>query len=169
MRTALQAMAAVLGGAQSLHTNSLDEAYALPSEHAVTIALRTQQVLAYESGVPNAPDPLGGSYFLEKLTLESRSRRQRLHPPHRRNGRNDRGHRGRASRRPRSPRPATDISGKWKRRAHHRGSEPVSIGRPADRVAADRRDFGARTRSEKLAALRQRRDSERRCGRRSTR
>jgi methylmalonyl-CoA mutase, N-terminal domain len=71
VRTALQAMAAVLGGAQSLHTNSLDEAYALPSEHAVTIALRTQQVLAYESGVANTPDPLGGSYFLEKLTLES--------------------------------------------------------------------------------------------------
>src|SRR3954464_10695115 len=71
VRTALQAMSAVLGGAQSLHTNSLDEAYALPSEHAVTIALRTQQVLAYESGVANTPDPLGGSYFLEKLTLES--------------------------------------------------------------------------------------------------
>jgi methylmalonyl-CoA mutase N-terminal domain/subunit len=71
VRTALQAMAAVLGGAQSLHTNSLDEAYALPSEHAVTIALRTQQVLAYESGVGNAADPLGGSYFLEKLTLET--------------------------------------------------------------------------------------------------
>jgi methylmalonyl-CoA mutase N-terminal domain/subunit len=71
VRTALQAMAAVLGGAQSLHTNSLDEAYALPGEHAVTIALRTQQVLAYESGVANAADPLGGSYFLEKLTLET--------------------------------------------------------------------------------------------------
>jgi len=71
VRTALQAMAAVLGGAQSLHTNSLDEAYALPSEHAVTIALRTQQVLAYETGVVDTPDPLGGSYFLESLTLES--------------------------------------------------------------------------------------------------
>jgi methylmalonyl-CoA mutase N-terminal domain/subunit len=71
VRTALQAMAAVLGGAQSLHTNSLDEAYALPGEHAVTIALRTQQVLAYESGVANTPDPLGGSYFLEKLTTDS--------------------------------------------------------------------------------------------------
>jgi methylmalonyl-CoA mutase N-terminal domain/subunit len=63
-------MAAVLGGAQSLHTNSLDEAYALPGEHAVTIALRTQQVLAYESGVVNAADPLGGSYFLEQLTVD---------------------------------------------------------------------------------------------------
>jgi methylmalonyl-CoA mutase N-terminal domain/subunit len=71
VRTTLQALAAVLGGAQSLHTNSLDEAYALPSEHAVTIALRTQQVLAYESGVTAAPDPLGGSYFLEKLTSQT--------------------------------------------------------------------------------------------------
>jgi methylmalonyl-CoA mutase N-terminal domain/subunit len=71
VRTTLQALSAVLGGAQSLHTNSLDEAYALPSEHAVTIALRTQQVLAYESGVVDTPDPLGGSYFLERLTLET--------------------------------------------------------------------------------------------------
>src|SRR5580658_4561263 len=70
VRTTTQAMAAVLGGCQSLHTNSLDEAYALPSEHAVTIALRTQQVIAYESGVPDVPDPLGGSYFIEKLTLD---------------------------------------------------------------------------------------------------
>jgi len=71
VRTAIQALAAVLGGAQSLHTNSLDEAYALPSEHAVTIALRTQQVLAYESGVTNTADPIGGSYFIEKLTSNS--------------------------------------------------------------------------------------------------
>src|SRR5579862_7401822 len=71
VRTAIQALAAVLGGTQSLHTNSLDEAYALPSEQAVTIALRTQQVLAYETGVTNTADPLGGSYFLERLTLES--------------------------------------------------------------------------------------------------
>ncbi len=70
VRTALQALAAVLGGAQSLHTNSLDEAYALPSEHAVTIALRTQQVIAHESGVAAVPDALGGSYFLERLTLD---------------------------------------------------------------------------------------------------
>jgi methylmalonyl-CoA mutase N-terminal domain/subunit len=70
VRTTLQALAAVLGGTQSLHTNSLDEAYALPSEHAVTIALRTQQVIAYESGVPDEPDPLGGSYFVESLTAE---------------------------------------------------------------------------------------------------
>ena len=71
VRTAVQALAAAMGGAQSLHTNSLDEAYALPSEQAVTLALRTQQVLAYESGVTATPDPLGGSFFLEKLTLET--------------------------------------------------------------------------------------------------
>jgi methylmalonyl-CoA mutase N-terminal domain/subunit len=68
VRTALQALAAVLGGTQSLHTNSLDEALALPTEEAVTIALRTQQIIAHESGVVNAADPLGGSYFVEKLT-----------------------------------------------------------------------------------------------------
>src|SRR5712672_3681546 len=68
IRTTLQGLAAVLGGTQSLHTNSLDEAYALPSEHAVTIALRTQQVIAHESGVPAVVDPLGGSYFMEALT-----------------------------------------------------------------------------------------------------
>ena len=68
MRVAYQALAAVLGGCQSLHTNSMDETLALPSEHAVTLALRTQQVLAYETGVTNTVDPLGGSYFVEALT-----------------------------------------------------------------------------------------------------
>ena len=68
VRTTVQALAAVLGGAQSLHTNSLDEAYALPSEDAVTLALRTQQVLAHESNVTATPDPLGGSYYVESLT-----------------------------------------------------------------------------------------------------
>jgi methylmalonyl-CoA mutase N-terminal domain/subunit len=68
VRVALQALAAVLGGTQSLHTNSLDEAMALPSEHAVTIALRTQQIIAEESGVANTIDPLGGSYFVEAQT-----------------------------------------------------------------------------------------------------
>jgi len=70
VRVAIQALAAVLGGSQSLHTNSLDETYALPSEEAVTIALRTQQIIAHESGVINCIDPLGGSYFIEKLTDE---------------------------------------------------------------------------------------------------
>ncbi|MGB2888952.1 MAG: methylmalonyl-CoA mutase family protein [Candidatus Acidiferrales bacterium] len=70
VRTALQALAAVLGGTQSLHTNSLDEAWALPTEFAATLALRTQQIIAYESGVTNTVDPLGGSYFVEALTNE---------------------------------------------------------------------------------------------------
>jgi len=71
VRTAIQALAGVLGGTQSLHTNSLDEAWALPTEHAATVALRTQQVIAHESGVANTADPLGGSYFLERLTLDT--------------------------------------------------------------------------------------------------
>ena len=70
VRTALQALSAVLGGTQSLHTNSLDEALALPTAEAATLALRTQQVIAHESGVTNVVDPLGGSYFVEKLTTE---------------------------------------------------------------------------------------------------
>ncbi|UCD99241.1 MAG: methylmalonyl-CoA mutase family protein [Chloroflexota bacterium] len=68
VRVALQALAAVLGGTQSLHTNSMDEALALPSEHAVTVALRTQQIIAEESGVANTVDPLGGSFFIENQT-----------------------------------------------------------------------------------------------------
>jgi methylmalonyl-CoA mutase, N-terminal domain len=72
IRVAYQALAAVMGGCQSLHSNSMDETLALPSEHAVTLALRTQQVLAYETGVPNTPDPLGGSYFVETLTNQMR-------------------------------------------------------------------------------------------------
>jgi len=74
VRTALQALAAVLGGAQSLHTNSYDEALALPTEQAARIALRTQQIVAYESGVPQTVDPLAGSYYLETLTNEIETR-----------------------------------------------------------------------------------------------
>jgi methylmalonyl-CoA mutase N-terminal domain/subunit len=70
MRVTLQALSAVLGGTQSLHTNSMDEAFSLPSEEAVQIAVRTQQVIAYESGVANTVDPLGGSFYVERLTSE---------------------------------------------------------------------------------------------------
>jgi methylmalonyl-CoA mutase N-terminal domain/subunit len=70
VRTALQALAAVMGGTQSLHTNSLDEAWALPTEFAATLALRTQQIIAHETGIANTADPLGGSYFVEALTNE---------------------------------------------------------------------------------------------------
>ena len=74
VRTAIQAMAAVLGGTQSLHTNSYDEALALPTEQAARIALRTQQIIAYESGVPQTIDPLAGSYYIESLTNEIEKR-----------------------------------------------------------------------------------------------
>src|SRR5687767_15713506 len=70
IRTAIEALAGVLGGTQSLHTNSYDEALALPTEEAVRIAVRTQQVIAHETGVTNTIDPLGGSYFVETLTDE---------------------------------------------------------------------------------------------------
>jgi methylmalonyl-CoA mutase N-terminal domain/subunit len=73
VRTSLEALAAVLGGTQSLHTNSFDEALALPTEEAVRVALRTQQIIAFESGAPSTPDPLGGSWFVEKLTDEMES------------------------------------------------------------------------------------------------
>src|SRR5207342_2050769 len=70
VRTALQAMAPVLAGTQSLHTNALDEALALPTAEAATLALRTQQIIAYETGVTNVVDPLGGSYYVERLTRD---------------------------------------------------------------------------------------------------
>ncbi len=70
VRVAIQGLAAVLGGTQSLHTNSLDETLALPTEHAARIALRTQQIIAHETGIANTADPFGGSYFLERLTLD---------------------------------------------------------------------------------------------------
>ena len=78
VRTAIQALAAVMGGTQSLHTNSMDEALALPSEMAVRIALRTQQIIAHESGVVNTIDPLGGSYFVEALTDEMERQARRI-------------------------------------------------------------------------------------------
>ena len=68
VRTTLQALSAVLGGTQSLHTNGLDEAYTIPSEYAMKVALRTQQIIAEETNIPNVSDPLGGSYYVESLT-----------------------------------------------------------------------------------------------------
>ena len=78
VRVAYQAMAAVLGGTQSLHTNSMDETLALPTEYAVQVALRTQQILAYETGVPNVIDPLGGSYYVEALTDQMEADAERI-------------------------------------------------------------------------------------------
>jgi len=77
VRVALQALSGVLGGTQSLHTNSFDEAYALPSQQAVTVALRTQQIIAYESGVTETADPLGGAYYVESMTNEIEERAQK--------------------------------------------------------------------------------------------
>jgi methylmalonyl-CoA mutase N-terminal domain/subunit len=78
VRVAVQALAAVCGGAQSLHTNSFDEALALPSEHAARIALRTQQILQHEAGTTDTADPLGGSFYVEALTAELEERAQEL-------------------------------------------------------------------------------------------
>ena len=78
VRVAYQALAAVLGGTQSLHTNSMDETLALPTEQAVQVALRTQQILAYETGVPSVSDPLGGSYYVERLTDDLEREAERL-------------------------------------------------------------------------------------------
>ena len=93
VRTAIQALAAVMGGTQSLHTNSLDEAWALPTEAAATIALRTQQIIAHETGVTNTADPLGGSYFVETLTNEIERGALDYICKNRRHGRHDRRHR----------------------------------------------------------------------------
>ncbi len=78
VRVTIQTLAAVLGGTQSLHTNSFDEAWALPSQQAATVALRTQQIVAYESGIADTPDPLGGSYWIESLTNEIEARAEAL-------------------------------------------------------------------------------------------
>ena len=96
-RVALQAMAAVLGGTQSLHSDSYDEALALPTEEAARIALRTQQIIAYESGVTQTVDPLGGSYFRGKPDARNGKRRLRLLRQARRDGRHGEGHRARLS------------------------------------------------------------------------
>jgi methylmalonyl-CoA mutase, N-terminal domain len=79
VRVALQALAAVMGGTQSLHTNGFDEALGLPTEEAARIALRTQQIIGYESGVVDTPDPLAGSYFVESLTDEVEASRLGVH------------------------------------------------------------------------------------------
>ena len=78
VRVTAQALSAVLGGAQSVHTNSFDEALALPTEHAATIALRTQQILMHEAGTTDTADPLGGSYYVEALTAELEQRAREL-------------------------------------------------------------------------------------------
>ncbi len=94
-RTAFEALSAVLGGTNSLHTNSMDEVLALPTEKAAQIALRTQQILAYETGVPSVTDPLAGSWFIEDLTTRMEEAAEEYFDGHRRHGRDARGHRRR--------------------------------------------------------------------------
>ena len=95
VRVTMQALAAVLGGTQSLHTNSMDEALALPTEDSVRVALRTQQIIAYESGVADTVDPLAGSYYVEALTNEIEKRGLEVPGQDRGDGRHAGGHRGR--------------------------------------------------------------------------
>ena len=94
VRTTIQALAAVLGGTQSLHTNARDEALALPTEESARLALRTQQIIAYETGVTETPDPLAGSYFVENADRPARGGGAGLPRRDRRDGRRARGHRG---------------------------------------------------------------------------
>ena len=148
VRTALQALAAVLGGTNSLHTNSLDEALALPTAEAATLALRTQQIIAHESGVTNVVDPLGGSYFVERLTLDMERGRAAVLRHDRPHGRDGRGDRAAASRRRRSPRRRTGSSRRSRRATRsssasttscrttrRRSRSSTSTSRPRERAA----------------------------------
>ena len=169
VRTALQALSAVLGGTNSLHTNSLDEALSLPTAEAATLALRTQQIIAHESGVTNVVDPLGGSYFVEKLTLRHRTRGLRVLRHDRSDGRHGRGHRARlpaeGDRRERVPVPA-------ERRAQgedHRRGERVRGGERAARADPLHRRGRGRAPDRTAAAAPARPRPVRPCSARSTR
>ena len=145
VRTALEAMAAVLGGTQSLHTNSFDEALALPTERAVKIALRTQQVIGYETGVANVADPLGGSYYVESLTDELERLAQGYLERIEGMGGAVRGDRGRllsrADRRRRVPHPAGDrVGGAGRRRREPIRRRRGAAGRAPARVGGGRAD-----------------------------
>ena len=147
-RTAIEALAAVLGGTQSLHTNSYDEALALPTEDAVRLALRTQQVIAHETGVVNTIDPLGGSYHVEALTNRLEAEAYELFRPDRRarrDGRRDRAeHAAARDRRGRLPLPAGGRGGRADRRRRQplphrrRGGDPHPAHRPRPRAQAGR-------------------------------
>ena len=173
-RTAIEALAGVLGGTQSLHTNSYDEALALPTEDAVRIALRTQQIIAHETGVANTIDPLGGSYFVEALTDELERQAYDYFAPHRRARRHGRGGQARTSPSARSPTPASSCSPRSTRPAHRRRRQRASTDerrrrrcrscdRPGARAQADRprpgrrgraRDAGGRGGARRAAARR---------------
>ena len=161
VRTALQALAPVLAGTQSLHTNALDEALALPTAEAATLALRTQQIIAHETGVTDVVDPLGGSYFVERLTQRPRGGGARLLRHHRSHGRHGGGDRARLSaegnRRERLPLPA----GGGSAREDHRRRQRVRRGKRGAarhplhrRVRRPRRSWPGWRRSRRAAARR---------------
>ena len=155
VRVAIQALSAVCGGAQSLHTNSFDEALALPSEHAATIALRTQQILMHEAGTTDTADPLGGSYYLEALTAELEEQRARADRARRRARRRRRRDRGRL-------RPGRDRGGRLPvpdrrrgRRARRRRRQRVHRRKSTERVELHRVDpAGEQRQRERTARVR---------------
>ena len=172
VRVTLQGLAAVLGGTQSLHTNGFDEALGLPTERAAGIALRTQQIIAAESGVVDTVDPLAGSYFVEALTDAGRGRRPRVPGQDRRDGRGGRRHRGRIQTgRDRAGRLRLRQGGRRRGEGHRRGQRFVE-GRPGlGRGLPDRPGPAGRAdRAGRHAAGRAgRRRGERRAGRRGRR
>ena len=150
VRTAIEALAAVLGGTQSLHTNSFDEALALPSEDAVRIALRTQQVIAHETGVVNTIDPLGGSYYVEHLTNELE--RQAYEYFERIDAARRRARRDRAELLPaRDRRRGVPLPARGRERAARRRRRQPLRGRRRDRAGAAPDRPGARARSRSSA------------------
>ena len=154
VRTALQALAAVLGGTNSLHTNSLDEALALPTRETATIALRTQQIIAHESGVTNVVDPLGGSYFIERLTRDMEEGTLKYWDTIDRHGRHGRSDRARLSAegncRGVVPVPA---GGRAPREDHRRRQRLRPDRREADRDSLHRRFAPRHCSCERLAEL----------------
>ena len=162
VRTAIEALAAVLGGTQSLHTNSYDEALALPTEDAVRIALRTQQVIAHETGVVNTIDPLGGSYYVEALTNRLEAAGVRVLRADRRARRDGRGDRAEHSRSARSPRPPSATS----RRSRREQRVIVGVNRyraepdePRSSILTHRPRRSSASRSSACSAFKARRDS----------
>ena len=148
VRVAIQALGAVLGGCQSLHTNAMDEALALPTEDAALLALRTQQIIAHETGVANTVDPVGGSYAIEKLTDEIESRAQGLHRENRRARRHAARHRNRI-RAGRNSESRVRISARHRtRRADRRRRESVRRGK-GNADSHDARRSGTRTRADR--------------------
>jgi len=143
-RVALQALAAVLGGAQSLHTNSYVETWALPTEEAVTVALRTQQIIAEETGVPLTADPLGGSYYLERMTDQMEAAALEYIAPRRAGGRGPPPRRGLSPEGDRGRRLSLPAHGRPRREDHGRREQVRHAGREGDQLPAHRRVRRAR-------------------------